>query len=82
MLVGDDLLAREAPVTRSGDGIGEALATAINPECVANADTSDVIAYDLAVLDPFAGAARLVIIEFTTDQMSRVLDAETCEIIR
>ncbi len=82
VLVGDDLLAREAPVTRSGDGIGEALATAINPECVANADTSDVIAYDLAVLDPFAGAARLVIIEFTTDQMSRVLDAETCEIIR
>ena len=82
VLAGDDLLAREAPVARAGEAIDEALATEINPECLVASDGSNLIAYDIAVLDPFAGAAELVIIEFADNETTRVLNAETCEVIR
>lgn len=82
VLAEQDLLAREAPVARAGESVDEALATEVNPECLVASNGGNVLAYDIAVLDPFAGAAELVIIEFVDDGTTRVLNAETCEVIR
>ena len=78
----DDILAIEALQARSTSGIDEVLATEVNPECLLPPEgVTNPTPYSLVVLDPFAGAAQLVIVEFGDDGTTRLLDAETCGVI-
>ncbi len=82
-LAGDDILAIETLQARATSNVDEVLATNVNPQClVPSAAVTNSTPYSLIVLDPFAGPAELVIVEFGDDDMTRLLNAETCEVIR
>ena len=82
-LAGDDVIAIESFQARSTSELDEVLATDVNPQCLnPGEETTGATPYSLIVLDPFAGAPQLVLVEFSDDGTSRLLDAETCEVIR
>ena len=81
-LAGNDILAIETLQARSSGDFDEVLATEVNPECLVPGEgVTNATPYSLVVLDPFAGPAQLVIIEFGDDGTTRLLDAETCGVI-
>ena len=81
-LAGNDILAIETLQARSSGDFDEVLATEVNPECLVPGEgVTNPTPYSLVVLDPFAGPAQLVIIEFGDDGTTRLLDAETCGVI-
>ncbi len=81
-LTSDDIVNIESSLAREASELDEALSTGVNPECFAGSSDPLSPSYDLVVIDPFAGAPSLVIVEFGPDSTTRVLDAETCEVIR
>ena len=81
-LAGNDILAIETLQARNSGDFDEVLATEVNPECLVPGEgVTNATPYSLVVLDPFAGPAQLVIIEFGDDGTTRLLDAETCGVI-
>ena len=81
-LAGNDILAIETLQARNSGDFDEVLATEVNPECLVPGEgVTNPTPYSLVVLDPFAGPAQLVIIEFGDDGTTRLLDAETCGVI-
>lgn len=81
-LAGADLLALDSLQARSTSELDEVLATEVNPACLeAGVNVTSAAPYAVVVLDPFAGPATLVIVEFGDDGMTRLLDAETCAVI-
>ena len=82
-LTGEDILAFEPSLARSGEVLDEVLATEVNPACLNPPDgIANPTPYSVVVLDPFAGGPTLVIVEFADDGMTRLFDAETCELLR
>lgn len=81
-LTGEDILSIETFQARNTSNLDEVLATEVNPECLnAPEGTTDNTPYSLVVLDPFAGAAQLVVVEFGNDGTTRLLNSETCAVI-
>ena len=81
-LAGDDILAIETLQARSTSALDEVLATDVNPQCLeAPEGVTNPTPYSIVVLDPFAGPATLVVVEFADDGTTRLLDAETCAVI-
>ena len=79
----EDILAFDTSLARSGELSEEVLATEVNRDCfAAGEDFANATPYSLVVLDPFAGGAELVIVEFADDGTTRVLNAETCAVLR
>lgn len=59
----------------------EAIAEGVAPECVDDLGTSDAPMFDVAILDEFGGAPRVVLISFAEDGTSMVFDAEDCALL-
>ena len=81
-LASDDILSLDGLTARTTSSAEAALATEVNPACLTPGDdVTNPTPYSLIVLDPFAGAASLVVVEFADDGTTRLLDAETCAVI-
>ena len=59
----------------------QVLAEGVAPACVDPLDDDGGATFALAFLDPFGGAARLVLISFNADGTSTTLDAEDCSLL-
>lgn len=82
-LTSTDILSFDTSLARSGTLLEEVLATEVNPDCFAGEGSiENPTPYAIVVLDPFAGGPSLVIVEFLDDQTSRVLNAQTCAVLR